>query len=395
MAPQYDFDTVIDRRGSSCLKYDFGIARKGRDDLLPLWVADMDFALPDEVLDDIISRTRHGVFGYTDPDGAYYEAVRGWHQRRHGFTIKDEWITVAPGVVYAIACAIRAFTKPDEAVIIQQPVYYPFMETIRQNGRKLVNNQLVYRDGSYVIDFDDFEKKIIENDVKLFILCSPHNPVGRVWTKEELVRLADICKEHNVYVFADEIHSDFVYPGYEHTSFMTLGDEYTEKLILGTSPSKTFNMAGLQVANAIIPDAKTRQRYRMENDASGYSQGNTLGLVATASVYTKGEEWFDQLLSYLWQNISYVRDFVKDNLPDVRLIEPEGTYLVWLDFSGYTDSHKDLEKLIVDEAKLWLDPGIIFGKETALFERINIACPQSVLSEAMNRIYDAMTRRKT
>lgn len=395
MAPKYDFDTVINRRGTSCLKYDFGMARKGRDDLLPLWVADMDFALPDEILDNIVSRTRHGVFGYTDPDEAYFEAVRGWYQRRHGFTIKDEWITIAPGVVYAIACAIKAFTKPDDAVIIQQPVYYPFAETIRQNGRKVVNNQLVYCDGSYSIDFDDFEKKIVENDVKLFILCSPHNPVGRVWTKNELVRLGDICVNHGVYIFADEIHSDFVYPGHKHTSFMTLGDKYTEKLIIGTSPSKTFNIAGLQVANVIIPDDDTAKRYRYENFASGYSQGNTLGLEATKSVYTKGEVWLNELLDYLWQNISYVRDFVRDNLPGVKFIEPEGTYLVWLDFSQYTDSHKDLEKLIVDEAKLWLDPGIIFGRETALFERINIACPRTLIRQAMEQLFEAVKRRKS
>ncbi|MBQ6575201.1 MAG: pyridoxal phosphate-dependent aminotransferase [Lachnospiraceae bacterium] len=394
MAPKYDFDTVINRSGTSCLKYDFGMARMGRDDLLPLWVADMDFALPDEVLDDIISRTRHGIFGYTDPDRAYYEAVRGWYQRRHGYTIKDEWITIAPGVVYAIACAVKAFTGPGDAVIIQQPVYYPFAETVDLNGRKLVNNQLVYKDGCYSIDFDDLEKKIVDNDVRLFIFCSPHNPVGRVWTKDELIKLADICIKHGVYIFADEIHSDFVYPGYKHTSFMTLGDKYTEKLILGTSPSKTFNIAGLQVANVIIPDETTRKTYRKESFASGYSQGNTLGLVATTSVYTKGEEWLDELLLYLWQNISYVRDFVKDNLPDVRFIEPEGTYLVWLDFSAYTDNRDDLKRLIVDEAKLWLDPGIIFGRETALFERINIACPRSLIIRAMEQLNEAVKRRK-
>ena len=392
---KYNFDTIIDRRGTSCLKHDFGIARKGRDDLLPLWVADMDFALPDEILDDIAARARHGIFGYTDPDDKYVEAVKGWYRNRFGFEIGDDWITVEPGIVYSIACAVRAFTEPGDAVIIQEPVYYPFMETIKLNKRKLVNNQLVYKDGHYEIDFDDFEKKIVENDVKLFILCSPHNPVGRVWTKEELTRLGDICTEHDVFIFADEIHSDFVYSGHKHTSFITLGDKYTKKFILGTSPSKTFNMAGLQVANIIIPDPETRRLYRLENDAAGYSQGNTLGMVATESVYTKGEEWLDELLEYLEGNVSYIREFVKDKLPKVKLIEPEGTYLVWLDFSGYTDNYKELEKLIVDEAKLWLDPGIIFGRETALFERINIASPRSVIEQAMNQLYEAIKRRES
>ena len=296
---KYNFDTIIDRRGTSCLKHDFGIARKGRDDLLSLWVADMDFKLPDEILDDIVERTRHGIFGYTEPDDKYVEAVKGWYKKRFGFEIKEEWITVEPGIVYSIACAIRAFTKPGEAVIIQQPVYYPFMGTILANDRKLVNNQLIYKDGHYEIDFDDFEKKIVENDVKLFILCSPHNPVGRVWTKEELTRLGDICVSHGVYIFSDEIHSDFVYKGFKHTSFIKLGDKYTDKLVLGTSPSKTFNIAGLQIANIIIPNSETKKLYDHENDASGYSQGNVLGMTAASSVYAKGEEWLDELLEYL------------------------------------------------------------------------------------------------
>ncbi len=390
---KYDFDTVYDRRGTASLKYDFGPKRKGRDDLLPLWVADMDFRLPDEILDDIAARTRHGIFGYTDPDEKYNEAVKGWYRARHGLDIEDDWITVEPGVVYSIACAIRAFTDPGDAVIIQQPVYYPFMSAIILNNRKLVNNQLVYTNGHYEIDYDDFERKIEKNHVKLFILCSPHNPVGRVWTREELVRLGDICDAHDVMIFADEIHSDFVYKGYKHTSFLTLGDKYTKRVILGTSPSKTFNTAGLQVANIIIPDDDVRKRYRRENDAAGYSQGNTLGMAATESVYTKGAKWFDELLEYLEGNVSYIRDYVSTRLPGVRLVEPEGTYLVWLDFSGITDDHKELEKLIVDEAKLWLDPGIIFGDETALFERINIACPRSILVQAMDQLYDALQRR--
>ena len=387
---KYNFDEIHDRRNTDCIKWDFGMQRKGRDDLLPLWVADMDFRLPDEVIKDITDRVQHGIFGYTDPGDKYRNTVRDWYQRRHGLTFDGKDIIVTAGVVYAIALSIRAFTKPGDAVIIQQPVYYPFKSTIEVNDRKVVNNQLVYKDGHYEIDFDDFEKKIIENDVKLFLLCSPHNPVGRVWTREELTRLAEICTKHDVYVFADEIHSDFVYPGHKHISFLTLDEKYTKKVVLGTSASKTFNLAGLQVSNIIIPDKDMFRAFEKENGAVGYSQPNAIGMVATMSVYQKGEEWLDELIEYLQGNLSYVREFLKEKLPKVKLIEPEGTYLIWLDFSEVTDNHKELEDIIVNKAKLWLDPGIIFGRETALFERINIACPRAILKQAMEQLYEGL-----
>ena len=388
---KYDFDVVHDRRNTDCIKWDFGVQRKGRDDLLPLWVADMDFKLPDEVIKDITDRAEQGIFGYTDPGDKYRNTVRDWYLRRHGFTIDGKDIIVTPGVVYAIAIAIRAFTKPGDTIIIQQPVYYPFQETIKLNGRKMVNNQLIYRDGRYEIDFEDFEKKIIDNDVKMFLLCSPHNPVGRVWTRGELTRLGEICARHDVYVFADEIHSDFVYPGHKHNSFITLDESLTGKLILGTSASKTFNLAGLQVANIILKDKDMFSSFARENAAAGYSQPNALGMVATMSVYQKGEEWLDELIGYLQGNLDYVRNFLKEKLPKVKLIEPEGTYLIWLDFSEITSDHKELEKLIVDGARLWLDPGIIFGRETSLFERINIACPRSTVKQAMEQLCEAIT----
>lgn len=383
---KYNFDEIVDRHNTSSLKYDFGIERKGRDDLLPLWVADMDFRLPQEILDDIKKRVDHGIFGYTDPKDDYKKALKSWFLRRHGFEIEDEWNTVTPGIVYSIALAIKAYTREGDGVIIQQPVYYPFTETIKLNNRKVVNNQLLYKDGHYEIDFDDFEEKIKKENVKLFLLCSPHNPVGRVWKKEELVRLADICLENDVYIFADEIHSDFVYKGYKHTSFMTLDEKYRDKLILGTAPTKTFNIAGLQVANVIIPNEATRQLFRHENDAAGYSQGSVLGMVATASAYNKGEEWLEELKEYLAGNLDYIRNYLKRNHPEIRLIEPEGTYLIWLDFSGFTTDRRELAHLILDEAKLWLDAGIIFGKETALFERINIASPRKIIEQAMEQL---------
>jgi cystathionine beta-lyase len=390
---KYDFDKVTDRRGTSSLKYDFGMERRRRDDLLPLWVADMDFKLPDEILDDIKARVDHGIFGYTDPKEDYQKAVSNWYSKRHGFEVEEDWNTVVPGIVYAIAIAVRAFTQPGESVIIQEPVYYPFRETIELNKRKVVNNQLVYKDGHYEIDFEDFEKKVVEENVKLFLLCSPHNPAGRVWTKEELIKLGDICERNNVTIFADEIHSDFVFKGYEHTPFITLGEKYTKNLILGTSPSKTFNIAGLQIANIIIPNESVRYKFRNENDAGGYSQCNAIGLTATKSCYEKGGEWVDELIAYLEGNLDYIRSFIKEKLPKVKLIEPEGTYLIWLDFADAFGNYRDLRKFIEDEAKLWLDGGVIFGRETALFERINIASPRSIIEQAMEQLYAAYSRR--
>ena len=385
---KYDFDKVIERRGTNSEKWDVS------KNELPMWVADMDFALPSEILSDIKKRVDHGIFGYTDPDQNYRKALHDWLLKRHGLDIKDEWNTITPGIVYSIATAIRAVTGEGDSVLIQEPVYYPFKETIELNKRKCVNNQLLYRDGHYEIDFDDFEKKIIENNVRLFLLCSPHNPVGRVWSPEELRRLGEICNRHRVIIFADEIHSDFVYKGHKHISFLALGDEYSNNTILGTSPSKTFNMAGLQIANVIIPNESIRQKFRHENDANGYSQGATLGMIAAVACYTKGEKWLEELKEYLEGNISFIRDYLKENIPEVRLIEPEGTYLIWLDFSELTDKRSELKKLIVDRAGLWLDAGAIFGKETALFERINIACPRATIRKAFDQLNRAVKEYK-
>jgi cystathionine beta-lyase len=389
----YDFDVIHDRRNTNCLKWDFGLEQKGREDLLPLWVADMDFRLPEEVLREIETRVQNGIFGYTNIGEEYRETVRDWFRRRHGFTMNGSNIVITPGVVYAIAVAIRAFTKPGDAVLVQQPVYYPFMQMIKKNGRRVINNQLLYREGRYEIDFEDFEKKIREHNAKLFLLCSPHNPVGRVWAKEELMRLAEICRRYDVYVFSDEIHADFVYPGFHHTSFYSLGEAYTKKLILGTSPSKTFNMAGLQLSNIIIPDPDTRLAFRQENSTTGYSLPNVLGMTATMAAYQHGGPWLEELLEYLQGNLVYLREFFREKLPQIKLVEPEGTYLVWLDFSGGSDNHKELEKILTDRAKLWLDPGIIFGRETNLFERINIACPRPILEEAMRRLEEAVGKK--
>lgn len=388
----YDFDEVINRTGTGSLKYDFGKKRRGREDLLPLWVADMDFRLPGEVLEALHKRVDHGIFGYTEPMEEYQESVKKWFRKHHGWEIESEWNTVTPGVVYGISTAIRAFTEKGDGVIIQQPVYYPFMDCITSNGRKLVNSQLIYENGTYRMDFEDFEQKVRDNHVKLFLLCSPHNPVGRVWTREELTRIGEICLKYQVLVFADEIHCDFVYPNARHTPFASICQEFADHVIVGTSPSKTFNLAGLQISNILIPNEQLRKKFQRENHAAGYSQANALGLAAGQAAYEKGEAWYEEMKGYLTENLAFVRSFLKEKLPKIKLVEPEGTYLLWLDCAELESDYKKLETLIVDKAKLWLDPGVIFGPETALFERINIACPRVLLEQALTQLKDAVEK---
>lgn len=394
MGGKYNFDEVVNRRGTSCLKYDFGMKRKGRDDLLPLWVADMDFKLPQEILEDLHKRIDHGIFGYTDLDETYHAAVDRWFYTHHGYHVDMDTLTVGCGIVYGLATGVNAFTEAGDAILIQQPVYYPFREVIEDNGRIFVNNQLHYENGAYTIDFEDFEKKIVENNVKVFIFCNPHNPVGRVWTKEELERIGDICLRHDVVIMDDEIHCDFIYPGHKFTSFMNLDEKYRKNLVLYTSPSKTFNVAGLQPANIIIPDEKLRAAYRRANSAAGYSQGNLMGMEAVKAVYTKGDDWVKELVEYITGNMEYVRDFVKNNFPKAQFVEPEGTYLIWIDFSGYGFTDEELEHIMVEEANLWLDCGIVFGQETAQFERFNIACPRATVVQAFEQLKQALEQHQ-
>jgi cystathionine beta-lyase len=386
----HNFDSIIDRKNTNSLKYDFGLERKKREDLLPLWVADMDFRLPDVVLDDIQTAVAHGIFGYSDVKDEYFQTLYRWFDKNFHFQPEREWLIKTPGVVFAIAVAIKAFTKPKDAVLIQQPVYYPFSETIHDNDRVVINNQLVYEDGCYRIDFDDFEQKIITHNVKLFLLCSPHNPVGRVWTKEELTKIGEICLKHHVLVLSDEIHCDFTYPGHVHTMFPTISEDFAQNSILCTAPSKTFNLAGLQTSNIFIANKELRKQFLHELSASGYSQLNTLGLVACQSAYKNGEAWLNELREYLHGNLTFVREYLKENIPQIKLVEPQGTYLVWLDCSELGLTYKELEHLVIEKAKLWLDGGVIFGKASALFERINIACPRSILKQALDQLAEAI-----
>ena len=389
---KYNFDEIVDRRGTSCLKYDFGMKRKGRSDLLPMWVADMDFKLPDEILEDLHKRIDHGIFGYTDPLDDYFEALNHWFSTRYGYTVKPEWVTLGACLVYGVHISVQAFTQPGDGVMVMQPVYYPFSEAIKQNGRKLVNCQLKY-DGAYSIDFEKMEKQMKEENVKVMIFCSPHNPVGRVWTKEELEKVGDLCLKYDVIWMVDEIHCDFIFPGHKFTSVFNLDEKYQKNLAMYTSPGKTFNVAGLQSANIIIPNPELRAKFKQANTSAGYSQANVMGQVAIKSCYTKGAEWVDQLVEYIWGNVCYMKDFVEKNFPKAHFVDPDGTYLTWVDFSGYGLDDADLEHLMVEEAKLWLDSGAIFGPETKQFERFNLACPRSVVEQAMKQLKAAFDAR--
>ena len=386
----YDFDKIIDRHGTNCLKFDFAKERGKKGDELSLWVADMDFEVAKPITDALQAQINHGIYGYTEVKSDYFEIVKNWFKDNFDWEIKKGSLVKTPGVVYAIAMAVKAFPKEGEAVIIQQPVYYPFSEMIIANNRKLVNSPLVLKDGRYEIDFEDFEKKIVKNNVKLFILCSPHNPVGRVWSVEELKKIGDICIKHGVVIFSDEIHADFVYEPNKHHVFASLGESYAANSVIATAPSKSFNIAGLQVSNIFIENKKLCDAFRNEIVKSGYSQLNTMGLVAARAAYESGKEWLDEVRAYIKDNLIFFRDYLKENIGELSLIEPEGTYLVWVDFRKLGLSEKQREDLIVNKAKLWIDSGAMFGVDGEGFERFNIACPREYLKMALDSLAKAI-----
>lgn len=388
-----NFDEVVNRKNTGSLKFDYAVQRGLPADVLPLWVADMDFKTSSYILDELSKKVEHGIFGYTEPDDEYYPAVIGWLKKHHDLDVERRWIVKTPGIVFALAMAVKAYTEIGDKVLIQQPVYYPFSETIVDNGREVVSSDLVLGDdGKYHIDFEDFEKKIVDNNIKLFFLCSPHNPVGRVWTVDELTRLADICIRHNVIIVSDEIHEDFVFEGYKHTPLLNIDERLKDLVVTCTSPGKTFNLAGLQISNNIIPNQKLRRAFRKQIDAAGYSQLGTMGLAACKAAYKYGEEWYEALKKYLQGNLDFVREYLEKEIPQVKLIEPEGTYLIWLDFRALGLEGQQLEDLIIHRAKLWLDSGSIFGNVGQGFQRINIATNRSVLKEALEKIKTAIAQ---
>ncbi|MDR0303187.1 MAG: pyridoxal phosphate-dependent aminotransferase [Chitinispirillales bacterium] len=380
---KYDFDRVIERRNTYSVKY--APALRGKpNDVQPMWIADMDFAAPPCVIDALVFCVQHGIYGYSEPDAEFFHVIQNWFIKRFDWNVEREWLTATPGVVNALYIAVRALTESGEGVLIQQPVYYPFESCVRQCGRKLLVNELVYNDGCYNIDFDDFENKIKE--AKLFILCNPHNPVGRVWTESELTRLGEICLRRDVIVISDEIHQDFIYPSHRHIVFAGLDRRFADITLTCTSPSKTFNLAGLLYANIFISSEKLRNKFRREYASSGLSQPSLMGLVACKAAYENGAYWVDELNNYIFDNMSLIKKFLKKRIPKIKLVEPEGTYLAWLDFSAFGLSSKELDELITHKAKLWLNDGAAFGLGGKGFQRMNAACPRSVLRNALERL---------
>lgn len=389
-----DFDTVPNRRGTNCFKYDFAREMGMPEDVLPLWVADMDFPTAPAVLERLHALAEHGIFGYTGVKDAYFSAVHNWYAQRFGWETQRSWLVTTPGVVFAIAIAIRAFTQKGDAILIQQPVYYPFANKVTENDRQLVVNPLVLKNGRYEMDFADMERKIVDYHVKMLLLCSPHNPVGRVWTKEELLRVGEICQKHGVLVVSDEIHADFTYAGHTHRVFASVKSEFADFTITCTAPSKTFNLAGLQNSNIFIPNRQLRHAYKKELSACGCGGTNCMGMAACQAAYEAGADWLEQLKQYLAGNLAYIRQFLREKLPDIALIEPDGTYLVWLDLKKLGLTEQQQRQLIVQDAKLWLDTGTLFGQGGEGFERINIACPRTTIKQAMQRLEHAVHKTR-
>lgn len=385
-----NFDEIIERKNTNSLKYDFAKRRGMPENVLPFWVADMDFKISSYIQEALHKQVEHGIYGYSEVQEKYFEVVQGWMKRHYDWDVDIRWLIKTPGIVFAIAMAIRAFTNEGDGVLIQQPVYYPFSEVIEDNNRRIVDNTLVIDDaGKYNIDFEDFENKIINEKIKLFLLCNPQNPSSRVFTKDELIKMGDICLKHNVIVVSDEIHADFVFKGKHHV-FANLKEEYKDFTITCTSPSKTFNIAGTQISNIFIPNRKIKNQFRKQIDAAGYSQLNAIGLVACEAAYKYGEEWYEAMLAYVKENIDYTREYIKNNIPEIKMTEHEGTYLVWLDFRGLGLSDKEINNIVIYKAGLWLDSGAIFGKSGEGFQRINVACPRSLLTTALNKLEKAI-----
>jgi len=398
----YNFDAEISRKNTHSVKWELLQTDKnpekaeytdrffGENRILPMWVADMDFPSPPPVIEALEARARHGIFGYTYQTDSYYQAVTGWMQKRHGWTVESDWILTTPGVVPAVNMLVQAFVGSGEKVLLQKPVYYPFFSAINNNEAQIANNSLQLDNGRYQMDFADLAEKAADPAVKLAILCNPHNPVGRVWSRDEMQQFGEICLQNNVLVIADEIHGDLIYSGHTFTPFATLSPTFAENSITCTAPSKTFNLAGLHTSNIIIQNKELRSRFQKVLGRNGLFGVNPFGVVAMEAAYNHGEDWLAAVMAYIEGNLRYLEDYIAANIPQINVIRPEGTYLVWLDCRALGLDNLALKRLMLNEAGVYLDEGYIFGREGDGFERINIACPRSVLAEALDRIKNAV-----
>lgn len=391
---KFEFDVEQNFDGLLSNKWNFRKEKVGRDDVLAMWVADMDFETSPAVKNAILKRAERGLYGYAAVTPSYTKALTDWFARRHQWTIEPEEIVQTPGVIGALHIAVHALSQKDDYILIQTPVYHPFFRVIHNTNRRVLENPLIKTKNGYEIDFADFEQKIVTCQPKVFVLCNPHNPTGRVYSKAELKRLGDICLAHEVIIIADEIHSDIVYSDAQHTPFATVSPELAQNVISCTAPSKTFNLAGLQNSNIIIPNKKIRGKFKSVFDSFGFPKPSLFSLVATEAAYTYGEAWLDQVLSYIEKNRDYALVRIGKKLPSIVVNKPQGTYFLWLDFNAYGLSNEALEKFLIKEAKVWFNQGYIFGEQGSGFVRVNIACPRSILEKALTQIEVAVAKLK-
>ena len=384
MKMECDFDKVISRRGTDSYKWDSAAGKE----VLPMWVADMDFPTAPAVIEALLNRVQHGIFGYTRVPDSYYEAVTSWFARRHSWGIDRNWIIYTSGVVPAISAIIKALTVPGDKVLVQTPVYNCFFSSIRNNGCSIADSPLVFSGNTYRIDFDDLEQKAADPKVKLMLLCNPHNPAGRVWTREELSRIGEICIRNGVTVISDEIHCELVFPGHKYIPFASVSQDFLQHSVTCISPSKAFNIAGLQIANIVCSDATWRAKIDRAINDNEVCDVNPFGVIALQAAYNKSEAWLDKLVEYLYANYNYMREFCAEHLPDFPLAELEGTYLVWMDCRKLGISSHELEQELTDKAGLWLNAGTMYGRSGEGFMRWNIACPRVVLAEGLSRFHD-------
>ena len=383
---KYNFDEIIPRRGTNSYKWDSA----GDANVLPMWVADMDFRTAPPVVEALRKRVEHGIFGYVRVPDAYYAAVTNWFARRHDWQIEKEWIIYTTGVVPALSAVIKALTAPGDKVMVQTPVYNCFFSSIRNNGCGMIANPLIYRNGTYQIDFADLEQKAADPSVKVLLLCNPHNPAGRVWTKQELTRIGDICIRNNVWVVADEIHCELVFPGHTYIPFASISQEFLMHSVTCTSPSKAFNLAGLQIANIISADTDIRTKIDKAININEVCDVNPFGVEALMAAYNDGEEWLEELKQYLFANYNYLRVYFEEYLPEFPVATLEGTYLVWADCSVLNQSSDETVKTLLEKEKLWVNEGSLYGEAGEGFIRINIACPRQQLIEGLNRLRRAL-----
>jgi len=384
-----EFDRGVNRKNTNARKWDGMKEVFGKDDLLPMWVADMDFKSPQAVVDAVTKRAAQGVYGYPLRQPSYFQAIMDWQERRHGYRVQKEWLICTPAVVTAISVAIQTFTEPNDQILIQSPVYPAFFSCITKNGRQLVDNPLKYEDGRYVMDFEDLEQKINPR-VKMMILCSPHNPVGRVWEREQLERLGKLCVTHNIIILADEMHGDLGFKGHRHIPLATISPEVAKQIITFISPCKAFNLSAFYNSVAIIEDAKLRKAFFHALDALELLSGNLFGIVSLEVAYQYGEEWLNELLIYLEGNATYLVNFIEQKIPKLKVVKQEGTYLAWIDCRGLDMTIPELHELFLHTAKVGVNDGATFGETGSGFVRLNFGCPRATLEEGLMRIKQAI-----